>query len=293
MTIETKSPVTIDKELCVLCGECVNICLGKVLESGETEIIVAKPLWCNECGHCVGVCPVDAIMVGKEEPLPLNRKDLIVNPEQLQYLIRSRRSTRHYLVKPVPKEAIEQIIDAGRYAPTGGNMQNVSVTVVTEAKTMTLIKDKAVESLERRVSQWESMAEKHIKDGTPIPDEHKVRVEGRDRYRNLLNLYQHQKRDVILHNAPVFIVLHGEPSGVTAKDNADLMAMNMMLMAESMGLGTCLIGIVTAATVEDGALRKLMGVPEGHQVFTDFVLGYPSAKYSKAPGRNPMKVTWI
>ncbi len=293
MTIETNSPVTIDKELCVLCGECVNMCLGKILEDNETEIVVAKPLWCNQCGQCVAVCPVDAIMVGKEEPMPLNRKDLIVTPEQLQYLIRSRRSTRHYLSTPVPREALEQIINAGRYAPTGGNMQNISVTTVTDAKTIEMIKQKAADSLERRTSLWESLAEKNEKEGTPIPAEYKVRVETRDRYRNLLNLYNHQKKDVVLHNAPVFIALHGDPNGVTAKDNADLIAMNMMLMAETMGLGTCLIGFVFAAAAEDASLRQLLGVPEGHQILTDFVLGYPNVKFGKAPGRNPMKVTWI
>lgn len=290
---QAQSPVKIDKDICILCGECVKICLGNILDCNETEIVVAKPTWCNQCGHCVAICPVDAIMVGNNEPMPLDRKDLMVTPEQLQYLIRYRRSTRHYQNKPVPKDLIEQIINAGRFAPTGGNMQNIAMTVVTSGNIIKTIKEKAIASLEKRVALWESLAEKNRTDGTPIPAELKIRVETSDRYRNLVNLFNKEKKDVILHNAPVFIALHGDPNGVTAKDNADLMAMNMLLIAETLGLGTCLIGIVTAAAAEDESLRKLLSVPTGHQVLTDFVLGYPDATYKKAPGRNPVKVDWI
>lgn len=293
MTQNIQSPVKIDKDVCILCGECVNICLGKILESSDNEIVVAHQAWCNQCGHCVAICPVDAIMVGSNEPIPLDRKDLVVSPEELQYLIRSRRSTRHYQNKPVPRDRIEQILNAGRYAPTGGNMQNVAMTVVTDSNTLQLIKEKAIASLEKRVTLWEGLAEKNRTEGTPIPAELKTRVETCDRYRNLVDLFTRQKKDVILHNAPVFIALHGDPNGVTAKDNADLMAMNMLLMAETLGLGTCLIGIVTAAAAEDESLRQLLCVPAGQQVFTDFVLGYPDATYGKAPGRNPLKISWI
>lgn len=37
--------------------------------------------------------------------------------------IKERRSVRSYLEKPVPKEVIERIVEAGTYAPSGANLQ--------------------------------------------------------------------------------------------------------------------------------------------------------------------------
>ncbi|MDI9644852.1 MAG: nitroreductase family protein, partial [Candidatus Verstraetearchaeota archaeon] len=37
--------------------------------------------------------------------------------------IKSRRSVRRYKEDPVPSELVERILDAARWAPTGGNIQ--------------------------------------------------------------------------------------------------------------------------------------------------------------------------
>ena len=44
--------------------------------------------------------------------------------------MRSRRTIRHYTKQPVEKEKIRQILEAGRYSPTGGNSQSVSFTIL-------------------------------------------------------------------------------------------------------------------------------------------------------------------
>ena len=46
--------------------------------------------------------------------------------------IKSRRSVRSYLDKPVPKDLIEKVLEAGNYAPTGNNRQAWRFVVVTE-----------------------------------------------------------------------------------------------------------------------------------------------------------------
>ncbi len=37
--------------------------------------------------------------------------------------ILTRRSTRRFLYKPIEKQIIDKIVEAGRYAPSGGNNQ--------------------------------------------------------------------------------------------------------------------------------------------------------------------------
>jgi len=46
--------------------------------------------------------------------------------------IRGRRSVRKYDSKPVDRELIEKVVDAGRWAPSSGNTQPVEVVVVTD-----------------------------------------------------------------------------------------------------------------------------------------------------------------
>lgn len=46
--------------------------------------------------------------------------------------IRSRRSIRKYQRKPIPKDVMEELLDAGRLAPSANNLQRWSMVVVTD-----------------------------------------------------------------------------------------------------------------------------------------------------------------
>ncbi len=50
--------------------------------------------------------------------------------------IKKRRSVRHYLDKPVPKEVLEKLIDAARFAPTARHIEPWSFVVITEPDTI-------------------------------------------------------------------------------------------------------------------------------------------------------------
>ena len=46
--------------------------------------------------------------------------------------LRRRRSVRNYTGEPIPREDLETIVDAGRLAATGSNLQPWDFIVVTE-----------------------------------------------------------------------------------------------------------------------------------------------------------------
>jgi len=54
--------------------------------------------------------------------------------------IRERRSIRSYKPDPVPLEMMEKLIDAGRWAPTGGNRQYWKFIAVTDPGVMKMVK---------------------------------------------------------------------------------------------------------------------------------------------------------
>ncbi len=54
--------------------------------------------------------------------------------------IRTRRSVRAYTGAPVPREHLEQIVDAGRLAATGSNRQPWAFIVITDRATIAQLK---------------------------------------------------------------------------------------------------------------------------------------------------------
>jgi nitroreductase len=61
----------------------------------------------------------------------MSEKDRVA-PEALLDLMRSRRSVRRYLPEPVPDEMLQQILEAGRWAPSAGNQQPWAFVVVQD-----------------------------------------------------------------------------------------------------------------------------------------------------------------
>jgi len=54
-------PPTVNKEICIGCGVCVEDCPGNVLELNDNIVNVIRQDDCVECGSCEDVCPTDAI----------------------------------------------------------------------------------------------------------------------------------------------------------------------------------------------------------------------------------------
>ncbi len=49
----------VDKENCIACGACVDVCPVEAIKVDEIAVIDAET--CTDCGTCVDDCPVDAI----------------------------------------------------------------------------------------------------------------------------------------------------------------------------------------------------------------------------------------
>ncbi len=47
---------------------------------------------------------------------------------------RTRRSVRAYKTEPVPAEALDAVLEAGTYAPTGGGRQSPTIIAITDPK---------------------------------------------------------------------------------------------------------------------------------------------------------------
>lgn len=59
---------------------------------------------------------------------------------ELHQAITTRRSIRNYTGEPIPREDLEAIVNAGRLAPTGSNVQPWDFIVVTEKEIIDTLK---------------------------------------------------------------------------------------------------------------------------------------------------------
>lgn len=61
--------------------------------------------------------------------------------------IRTRRSIRKYLEKPIPRDLIVQVLDAGRLAPSAGNLQNWKFILVIDEEKKEKIAEACIKQL--------------------------------------------------------------------------------------------------------------------------------------------------
>jgi 5,6-dimethylbenzimidazole synthase len=132
--------------------------------------------------------------------------------------IRTRRSVRKWLPEPVPDELIEQILDAGRWAPSAGNFQPWVFIVIQSPETKERIQKIAEES--KNLSRiWSP----YFREG---------------RSRGYILDLRHVPVGIAIFADPRHAPPHtgGEMGHVVG---ASLAAMNMWLAAHSLGLGAC------------------------------------------------------
>ncbi|MDR3020135.1 MAG: nitroreductase family protein [Treponema sp.] len=262
---EEKINIIIDKEKCASCGMCKADCPLFILAK-QNENASIPPDDCLECGHCYAVCPQNAItMKGYEDELNTSDKLKFLNDIDLHTHLKSRRSIRQYKKTPVEKEKLEKIIEAGRLTPTGSNQQNVRYIVLQDE--LEVIEDMLLKQY-KKLAKLASFIGRFIK----LPYD--------------VSSYKFE-RGFLFHKAPAVILIIS-PS----ETNACLAAMNMELMAETLGLGTLYVGLFTRPANMNRKLRKLLGIAKKEKIAICLTVGYASVKYKRPALRKKASVIW-
>ena len=286
--------ITVDQEKCILCGACASVCVRQIFDASEDALKLNAPETCILCGHCKAVCPEDAIdlpALDSSEFVPTPGTAQMPSPDMLMNLFRKRRSTRIYKNQPVEKEKLEQIIQSGRFAPTGGNLQALRYVVVHTPEKMALIRAMVIQTLSQNAKDMEKAM-------STAPTDQKG-LFAQDRMLLYFEMFKNAEEefkngiDRILWNAPVLIGVH--VSKIIEKPGVDvgLAGMQMALMAESLGLGSCFIGLILPAVNGSDELKEALMIPKDHQLVTSMVCGYPDISYDRLVSRNPAKARFL
>jgi len=182
--------------------------------------------------------------------------------------IKKRRSIRSYESKPIPKDLINTIIEAGNEAPSAMNSQPWRFVVVEDKK----IKEKLL--------------------GAALPNAKKIleRVKDVDPERHkMINKLYEELKDPVYYSAPAVVFVIG--SGRYADHSCPLACENMMLAAYSLGLGSCWVGFGAMVT-EDNEARNFLELQDDERIFGPILLGYPKV-YPERPAKREPQVKWL
>jgi nitroreductase/NAD-dependent dihydropyrimidine dehydrogenase PreA subunit len=289
----TDAPV-VSAERCTGCSLCVKDCPSMTLALEERLAVVAHPTWCIGCGHCEAVCPEDAIAA----PLPLPAAAPVpgdgpaVDPERLMLLLRERRSVRRYRKDPVPRPLLEALVEAGRYAPTGSNSQNVRWIVLDSPESLDRVRTEAHAFYARifgiarnplgrvglRLWAGKRMAESAA-ERLPVMEEAERRIAaGEDR---------------LLFRAPALVLVHAPAWDTCSEFNACVALYNASLAAHAHGLGCCFDGFVEIAVNRHRPLKRWLGIPDEDRCQAALAVGWPAVRYRRLVERRPAVVRWM
>jgi nitroreductase len=159
--------------------------------------------------------------------------------------IYERRAVRKYKEQPVDNKLIDEIIAAGRMAPSALNQQVWKFYVVTDA-----------EEIKRLSFSIAQVAENyfHLSHGIDIS----------------------KVDDLIFHHAPVVIFITAPKNNDWGSLDVGMCSQNMMLAARSLGLDSCPIGFATFLHMTD-KLSEL-GISNAEQIQLAIIFGYADEK---------------
>jgi len=196
--------------------------------------------------------------------------------DQFIELLKSRRSIRAYKPDPIPDEYIRKIIEAARWAPSGGNSQPWELIVIKKKELKDRIADLFIKSL-GLLREAELTREKEMR----IP------------------ALVGEMMGPGFKNAPVLILLCGDPRVneafplvVFKKYGHEVFISNlasaflcMQLAAKTLGLGSQWVS--AAGNFMEDDLKELLNIPKGVKIYDMMAVGYPA--YQLGP-RSPRKI---
>jgi len=285
--------IRIDRERCTSCGLCVEDCVSRVfaMENGTPRVVREEN--CNRCSHCLAICPRRAVIhegLGVAAPPRVQRK--LLQADVYREIVLSRRSVRRYKPEPLPRHALERLLDLARFAPTASNAQNVRYTVVTDPTLLRSVSDRIFalgDRIYRLYTRRTLLPLKRLFGSLEIVRTLDGYAENWNEYRELVR----HGRDLVLHNAPALLLLHTPRTQGFGRENCLIAAAHIDAYAHAVGLGACFIGILTTAMQADRGLAPRLGIPRGHRVHAALTLGFPLVSYPYHVSRKAAQVRWV
>jgi len=209
-----------------------------------------------------------------------------------------RRSIRRYKRRQVPAHLIRRMLEVGRYAPSQGNCQPWKFVVIRDADMIRGMEDFCVAACKKLSSGF---------DYTSYPAGSWRHFVTRTKARLFNRLQPNmlhpvpmtvvtaiaEGRFAVFHQAPSVILLLMDKRGIgTPEIDIGICGTNIVLAAQSLGLGTCWIGFSKFLNQSPEWCARL-GVEPPFELTEAITVGYPVGDPSRPIARDTHEIAWF
>jgi nitroreductase len=186
-----------------------------------------------------------------------------MNGQDLQVLMGMRRSCRAYTGEQIPRDLLNQVLEAGCLAPSGMNLQQCRFIAVQSPELLESV----------RILIQQILADMDEEGANPM-------------MARAIALAKQGKHN-FFYSAPTLIVVANKRENANNLADSAAAMQNMMLMATALGLGNCWINNLRWNGDMPPVRQFLVeiGVKEDEAVYGSLALGYAAAPLQDAPPR--------
>jgi len=266
---------TVNDKRCTRCGLCQSDCVARIIQqAGDAlpQIPADKEALCIQCQHCLAVCPTGAISILGKNPggsIPLTSGHF-PTLEQMSFLMRGRRSIRHYKDQNVDPALISQLLATLANGPTGVNRHELTFTVIDDKAVMQSLREKTMAALDE--------AQK----ANRIPASLAYLA-------NVVTPYFKHGADIMFRGAPHALIVSAPPDAPCPQEDVALTLAYFDLLAQSAGLGSVWWGMLKMALLAVPELKPLFGIPPDH-VYYAMLFGIPTIRFARTVQRDEAAV---
>jgi nitroreductase len=196
--------------------------------------------------------------------------------------IRTRRSIRVFKPDSVPKKVLQELLDIGRWAPSGGNVQPWHFDVLA-GEALTKVTARLVE----KATTWDGHDYMNTHPDIPrtgpysqllMPRRQQLKaIQDPIRYppgtENLEEKQlEHRQHILRFFDAPCAIIVGSDDRGASAIVSIGTVTQTICLAALNYGLGTCIMGI---PVLWPEIFREFCDIPKDRAIVTSIAIGYP------------------
>lgn len=242
--------IRVDKEKCIKCHKCINVCPFTVL--GEKEGYPVKRLAknCIECMHCAAACPQGALTFKGEQAVSGNFQLKPVADsfaDDLEQHVLQRRSYRNFTSTPVDRSVLKHILELADWAPSAKNQHPHSWIVVDSPEVIKAMMDAIVA---------------YSKETGVSPE--------------VVTELENENNNVVMGTAPTLILCYADNGAINSPADSAIAMTTVELLLQSRGIGTCWGGYLTRMCNAVPALKEILPeLPENHSFYGAFMAGYP------------------
>jgi ferredoxin len=269
----------IDIETCIGCGQCASDCPTMIISMEENLPTIAPELeqFCIGCRHCVAICSEGALRIsgyGPEKGINLTTAKL-PPPEQVETLIKGRRSVRNYQDKNVDPRLIERLLAAAWHAPSGHNDRELLFTLVDDKGALFDLREEAIAGLEQRIA------------ANDLP-------EGMAMFTDIVAAWRGSGKDILFRGAPHLLIVSALEESASPMPDCLIALTTFELYAVSCGLGTLWNGLATLTISElVPALRDRLRIPAAHRLGYVMGFGLPAVRYPRGIERGLPRINRV